>query len=458
MTPKEKSLTLLYLFIDLCLLNVSLVVASFLHFQTFSNAENSEYYWLMNISWIFAYFLYQKKNLFLRDGFPNRVKRQFYRFGVYFSIASLIIVAFKFEDLSREVFFGTNLLFFILKFITFYFLYRFLAYRRRKGRNVLRALIVGYNSTAEELYEYMMQNPDLGYKVVGFLEDKNYPFQHKLKLGSLEDFQKVYKETAFHEVIIALPLNKEKEIGQIIELAEFNGNRCHLIPDYYQLIKRNAEIRTIGGIPLVNTREIPLDNLAYRILKRAFDILFSSVMILLLSPVYLAIAVSIKLDSKGPVFYNPVRIGKGGAKFKVYKFRSMKDCDNSVKGTKSTVLGDPRITKVGAFLRKSNLDELPQFFNVLKGEMSVVGPRPHRAALNTELQRKMDQYMIRSYVKPGVTGWAQVNGWRGPTETRLQYTGRTLHDIWYIENWAFALDIYIIFLTVFGKKVRMNAF
>ena len=164
------------------------------------------------------------------------------------------------------------------------------------------------------------------------------------------------------------------------------------------------------------------------------------------------------MDGNGNIIYAPLRKGESGKAFRCYKFRTMKVNDNPINGTKSTVKNDPRLTKVGKYLRKFDLDELPQFFNVLKGDMSVVGPRPHRVNLQHDFRKIVNDYMVRHYVKPGVSGWAQVNGWRGPTTSDTQKKERIKHDLWYIENWNFWLDLKIIFLTVFGKKVRTNAF
>jgi putative colanic acid biosynthesis UDP-glucose lipid carrier transferase len=194
------------------------------------------------------------------------------------------------------------------------------------------------------------------------------------------------------------------------------------------------------------------------VIKTIFDKIFASVVIIVLAPLLLLIALWIKLDSKGPVFYCPVRIGRSGKAFKVYKFRSMWMNDNSTKGTLSTAKDDPRITRIGRILRKYSLDELPQFFNVILGNMSVVGPRPHRRFLDRHLQETVYQYMIRHYVKPGITGWAQVNGWRGPSETDEQKMQRTKHDLFYIEHWSFWFDLKIIFLTVFSSKARSSAY
>jgi putative colanic acid biosynthesis UDP-glucose lipid carrier transferase len=197
--------------------------------------------------------------------------------------------------------------------------------------------------------------------------------------------------------------------------------------------------------------------LKYSNVKRLFDIFFSIFALVLVSPFLIIIGLLVKLTSKGPVLYVAERVGMGGDIFKMYKFRTMHHSGKSQEDS-STRENDSRITLLGHFLRKTNLDELPQFFNVLKGEMSVVGPRPHRVYLDKKLQDEVDKYMIRHYIKPGITGWAQVNGWRGPTNTEEQKIQRTLHDIWYIKNWSFRLDLKIILLTVIGKKTRENAF
>jgi putative colanic acid biosynthesis UDP-glucose lipid carrier transferase len=211
------------------------------------------------------------------------------------------------------------------------------------------------------------------------------------------------------------------------------------------------------NIPIVNVNETPLDNYYNWLYKRLFDIFFSLFALVLVSPLLIMIGLLVKLTSKGPVLYAAGRVGMGGDIFKMYKFRTMYHSEAN-QDTVSTRENDSRVTPLGRFLRKTNLDELPQFFNVLKGDMSVVGPRPHRVYLDKMLQNEVDKYMIRRCIRPGITGWAQVNGWRGPTTTGEQKIQRTRHDLWYIKNWTFWLDIKIIFLTLFGKKTRENAF
>jgi len=228
--------------------------------------------------------------------------------------------------------------------------------------------------------------------------------------------------------------------------------------DYHELFGNHYTITRFGQVDAVNIRQMPIDGKLATFLKNCFDKTFAVAALTCLLPLFLVIAVLIKMETPGPVFYSALRIGKGGRPFRLYKFRSMKENDNSVDGVCSTQLNDPRITAVGRVLRKYSLDELPQFVNVLLGNMSVVGPRPHRRYLNRQLQENVYHYMLRQYVKPGLTGWAQVNGWRGPTDTEEQKKQRTLHDLWYIENWSFGLDIKIILLTVISHKVRKGAF
>jgi putative colanic acid biosynthesis UDP-glucose lipid carrier transferase len=230
-----------------------------------------------------------------------------------------------------------------------------------------------------------------------------------------------------------------------------------LIPENPMFIAKSYKAITIGDLAVFKLRQSPLDNFSKTIVKRLFDFCFALVIIVIFFPVYLLIGILIFLDTKGSIFYTPYRKGEAGETFRCYKFRTMSVCDNPLDGTKSTIENDPRITKIGRFLRISDLDELPQFFNVLKGEMSVIGPRPHRVNLQQDLRKSVNNYMIRGYVKPGITGWAQVNGWRGPTITEEQKNERIKHDLWYIENWSLWLDIKIIFLTLFGRH-RKKAF
>jgi putative colanic acid biosynthesis UDP-glucose lipid carrier transferase len=319
--------------------------------------------------------------------------------------------------------------------------------------------VVGAGRNGVNIDNYFTNTPDLGYKIIGFLDD--HPKEGDLNdriLGPINKISDVLKDMEIDEVIIALPTNLHEKIQYVVDKVDYYGIRIRLIPDFTTMLGKNYKTTSFGDLSIINIREISLDRMRLAFLKQVCDFVFSFFVVLFLAPVFLILAILIKLESPGPVFYCPLRTGQGGRPFRVYKFRSMFQGDAPNGGTLSTQKNDPRITKVGAIIRKYSLDELPQFINVLKGEMSVVGPRPHRIYLNQVMQKEVDHYMIRHYLKPGITGWAQVNGWRGPTDTEEQKNNRTAHDLWYVENWTPLLDLKIMYLTVFGEKTFKAAF
>jgi len=414
-----------------------------------------------NLSWIFVVFVNETQNLYLRVNIRDRVIAQSVSFLIYFGVFSSIILLIKLGTYSRSVIFGSVVLFFIIKTITSVLLNKVIGRYRMRGRFGVNVLLVGTGPIAQQIVATMNTNMDFGYNLVGVVDSevRSPEFEDKY-LGNIEQLERILaeSETEVQEIIIALPTMGKDGIKEIIKTADYVGVRIKLVPDYYRLLQRNYRVEMFGSLPVINVRQIPLDKFSRYFSKRLFDVIFSSIVLLLIFPLILIVAILIKLDSKGPAFYVPKRMGKGGKEFSCYKFRTMCYNGHNAGNSSSTVKDDPRITRIGSFLRKYNIDELPQFWNVLKNEMSVVGPRPHRLNLNNEMQQLLERYMIRQYVQPGITGWAQVNGWRGPTETIQQKTERTKHDLWYIENWTFALDIRIIFMTIFSKKARMNAF
>ena len=452
MALRKRTLVYLFLVIDLFLLNLSLIIISYFHYQQMLSINVLVV--LLNLNWIITYVLGLNDKFFDAANVVNRTRELLKRIGIYVSLSAFLIVFLNLDDISRTMFLGSGILFLILKFI-FSFFTAYLVAHRVDGPYNNKVLVVGTGKVAMAMQTYYSLSPHMG-TIIGFLDDQKVMSKNLNVLGGLQDFQKVFDEYRFNEVVITLPLSKESDIKYLVNVAEYNGVRPGVVANYYSLFGRNFEISDYGGIPIVNVREVPLDSYMARIRKRAFDFCFALGALFALLPLFIIIAIAIKLESKGPIFYRPIRIGKRGSPISVFKFRSMKH--STVVSTKSTALNDDRITKVGKFIRKYSLDELPQLINVLKNEMSVVGPRPHRMDLNRRFQETAQNYMVRQYIKPGITGWAQVNGWRGPTETKFQYVARTLHDLWYIEHWSFALDLYIIYLTVFGKKTRTNAF
>jgi len=460
MFKKEWELTSLFLVYDLVLITVSFLAILQLKFGMLDADRYFLVLPVILVSWLIVVVFVANENFVFRDSMIDRFKGQLFDFFLFAGIVSFTLLLFELKLYSRLIVFGTILSFFVLRSIGYILLYKYLVYMRAKGRHVSKVLILGAGRVGRNALEFFKRNGSLGYHVQGFLDDNPDAamVDEKLVLGSLDDLDSVLAKMVVNEIIVALPLSEGDKIRVALESADYHGIRVRLIPDYYRMFERTFHTSKLGNFPVINLRQIPLDLMYNASLKRIFDVLFSVFALVLLLPVFILIAISIKLNSAGPALYKPVRIGHGGREFKCLKFRTMRKNEDSQNNTKSTVQNDPRITSVGTFLRKYSLDELPQFFNVLKNDMSVVGPRPHRTFLNESMQEQVEGYMLRHYIKPGITGWAQVNGWRGPTETYEQKHERTIHDLWYIENWTLWLDVRIVVLTVLGRKVKDNAF
>lgn len=333
---------------------------------------------------------------------------------------------------------------------------------RRKGVNFRRFLVIGAGEVGLNFYRMITSSKELGIKIIGFLDDDmelinstNPLYTDKIKsliLGNTDKIETILKTKMVDNIIIALPMNAVEKILHIMNQCEKYGVKTELIPRYFKIISDNPSVRKIKNFTLIGVRDVPLENLFARFIKRLLDIGGSLVALILLAPLFIIVAIIIKTQSKGPVFFKQKRTGYNQKDFYIYKFRTMKvsaDAD-----TKQATKDDPRKTRIGSFLRKTNIDEFPQLINILKGEMSLVGPRPHMIAHTEEFHKKYDKYLVRHWVKPGLTGWAQVNGWRGQSDIGM----RTKYDIEYIENWSLFLDVKIVFLTVFGNKVKRNAY
>ncbi|MGM0884283.1 MAG: undecaprenyl-phosphate glucose phosphotransferase [Bacillota bacterium] len=330
---------------------------------------------------------------------------------------------------------------------------------RRRGYNKRFVLIVGAGSVGRSFYTNLQNSPELGYEVVGFLDDyqtEHAPEHRQMKpiIGKLDDLKMKLENAPIDEVIIALPLDAHTKYAEIIEMCERTGVKTLIIPDFFDLLPARPFFDNFAGIPLINVRDVPLDELSNRILKRWFDIAFSLFAIILTSPIMLFIIIGLKLTSPGPILFKQERMGLDRKTFLMYKFRSMHVSTNTVSDTQWTVENDPRRTRFGSFLRRTSLDELPQFFNVLFGHMSVVGPRPERPYFVHQFKEEIPKYMIKHQIRPGITGWAQTNGLRGDTSIQ----DRIMHDIFYIENWTFLFDIKIILKTVLKGLINKNAY
>lgn len=322
----------------------------------------------------------------------------------------------------------------------------FLRYMRKIGYNRKALLIVGWNEIADEFCEKLMKNPNLGYRLEGYLcdepcatENRDIPY-----LGTCSKLKEFLQSNTIDEVIISLNSDGLKQLGNVLELCDKAGVKASLLPFYLKYLPAKPYIDEFEGLPLINVRRIPLDNLLNSFMKRSFDFFVSLIALVILSPVFLMVAIGVKLTSPGPVIYCQQRIGKNRKPFTMYKFRSMQIENNEDMTTWGT-RNDKRRTGFGTFLRKYSLDELPQLVNVLFGQMSLVGPRPERPFFVEKFRDEVPLYMVKHLVRPGITGWAQVNGWRGDTSI----VERIKCDIHYIENWSFLLDIKILTLTIF---------
>ena len=318
---------------------------------------------------------------------------------------------------------------------------------RRKGHNYKTVIIIGGGINGTSVY-HELSAIEYGYKVLGFFDDnplsKDSMPNYKGTISKVEQFCTLNK---VDEVYCTLPGAQESKIINLINFSENNMIRFYLVPDFYKYIRRKLVLRFLQFTPIIAIRKEPLQFLYNRVIKRVFDIVFSSAVLLTIFPiVYIIFGTIIKISSSGPIFFKQKRTGLQGEEFDCYKFRSMRVNDKS--NIVATVQADPRITAIGKFMRKTSIDELPQFINVFLGNMSVVGPRPHMLEQTKLYVGLIDKFMVRHLVKPGITGWAQVSGFRGETKTIQQMESRFKADVWYLENWTFLLDIKIIAVTI----------
>ena len=324
---------------------------------------------------------------------------------------------------------------------------------RRTGVNTRKIAIVGAKEPGLTLARSILQSSWMGMEIAGFFDNrvsvgaKPLGGESLQVLGDIEFLKAQARSGEYDDIYIALPMREEETIKDLVEVLANSSCCVHIVPDVFTFKMLNARSREIGGLPVVSVYDTPFDSFD-AVIKRLEDVILSSIILCLIAVPMLFIAAAVKLTSKGPAIFKQRRYGINGEEIMVWKFRSMTTCDNGdvvVQATK----GDMRITKLGAFLRKTSLDELPQFINVLQGKMSIVGPRPHAVAHNELYRDKISGYMQRHLVKPGITGWAQVNGWRGETDTIEKMQKRIEFDLYYIRSWTVWFDCKIIFLTVF---------
>lgn len=333
---------------------------------------------------------------------------------------------------------------------------------RIRGRNTRTVAIAGLTELGERVARTIHDSPWLGMRIVGFFDDRFeercHPIPSELgkREGNLDDVIDLARKNEVDIVYIALPLRAETRVTDLVRRLADSTASVYMAADFDAFDLLSARWGQLGGVPVVSIHETPFYGVSGW-LKRLEDIVVGSMILALIAVPMLFIALGVKLTSKGPVFFRQRRYGLNGEVIHVLKFRSMTVAEDGAD-VKQATKNDQRITKFGGFLRRTSLDELPQFLHVITGTMSIVGPRPHAVSHNEQYRKQIEGYMLRHKVKPGITGWAQVNGWRGETDTLEKMEQRIAHDLAYIRNWSLLWDLQIIFLTVFGRKVRKNAY
>ncbi len=461
----QKAFNQLHLIIDAVVVAISYILAWYLKFQAPWQNEppglSTEQYmfalWFIVPGYVILYYM---MNLYT----PKRATlRRYELVNIFqanlFGMIGIIVVLYVIKQIhfSRSLI----LMFFVINMIlTTIFrsvLRSVLEYFRRKGYNVKYILMVGYSRAGEEYINRVNNNPQWGYVIRGILDD-HVPagtlYRGVKVIGTIDNLEYILPENKLDEIDISLALGDYDKLERIVSMCEKSGVHTKFIPDYNSLFPTNPYTEDVLGLSVVNIRNVPLSDPFNRALKRVFDILFSLLAIIVSSPVMLITAIAIKLTSPGPVLFKQERIGLHNKPFEMYKFRSMVVQKAENESKEWTTRDDPRVTGVGHVIRRFSIDELPQFFNILKGDMSVVGPRPERPLFVEKFREEIPRYMVKHQVRPGLTGWAQINGYRGDTSIKR----RIEHDIYYIENWTPGFDIKIILLTVFRMFIDKNAY
>ncbi|MAR20476.1 MAG: undecaprenyl-phosphate glucose phosphotransferase [Flavobacteriales bacterium] len=437
---------------DIILLNFSFFLTYYLKFDSFIFEDNYRFLVIIfNAVWILVVLmlsLYQLRRIRRID----RILFNLFKAFIFNSITiSAILFSLKASNFSREQLYATYILLFFLIIVWRLFMLKIIMIYRRSGYNYSNIVIIGGGGVAHQLYNYFSSDDMLGVKLLAIFFDRkiNFKLNDNIFQLNLDKIREFVIEKNVDEIYYTLPLTNTNKIKSLVEFCDKNMIRFKVVPDFRAFIFKRVNIDFFDDVPIITLREEPLTDFVNRVIKRIFDILFSlSVIILILSWLYPLIAIIIKLNSKGPILFKQKRSGIDNKEFVCYKFRSMtvnKDSDS-----KQATKNDMRITRVGKFLRKTSLDEFPQFINVLIGDMSIVGPRPHMIKHTNEYSVLIQKYMVRQLVKPGITGAAQVRGFRGETKSLKDMEGRIRFDVWYIENWSLSLDINIIFKTIWN--------
>ncbi len=438
---------------ELLALNAALLAMSYVYIIIMGNITTPHYKRLMLLMSLVYVLCDMQSHHHIYDRFVrgDQLLRSFMFSTTLFIVLSLMVMwVFRWPLMTWDFmlpFYG-----FIILFLCLYrwILRKCIRYYRKRGRNTMNVIFIGNINVASELYKKMESDPSTGFNIMGYFADKPRTLvTNKNYLGKPEDALSYIGEHQLHQVFCLLPSSQNDLINKVMQTCAHKIVRYNHIPDAFNYQRHTMAFNLMDGTPVFSLHNEPLSLLGNRIIKRAFDFLASSIFLLTIFPfVYIIFGTLIKLSSPGPVFFKQKRSGINGEEFYCYKFRSMRvnvDSDK-VQATKD----DPRKTRIGEFMRRTSVDELPQFINVWLGNMSIVGPRPHMLKHTEQYSKLIGSYMIRHFAKPGITGYAQVTGFRGETSELWQMEGRVKRDIWYIEHWTFALDLFIIWKTFFN--------
>ena len=436
----------IFLFIDFVIINASYFITCFACGLQ-QEAFYSRTVWLM-LNLAFAVVIYALDTLHhKRVVYLDRVLLLLVKYVLLHAVIFLMLISFvdALPTLKTVVIF--YVLFFFSLSVWWIVSRKLLKWYRSKGYNFKSIVVIGAGdeSAGVRLIEELEKDQGYGYHIVGVFDSENNSDQ-KNYIGDIDKLEDFLTENNIDEMYCAVPENKKNDVQHIINLAERNAIDFYYVPQFSRYISRRFEIENFGPVPVLSIHPQPLNNPVNKAVKRLFDLFVSSLFLLIFPIIFIPIAIGIKLSSPGPVFFRQQRTGYRGKSFECLKFRSMKV--NEKSDTLQATKDDPRKTKFGNFLRKTSLDELPQFINVFRGDMSIVGPRPHMVQQTHQYSELIDKYMLRHTIRPGITGWAQINGFRGPTDELWKMEKRVELDVWYAENWNFMLDVKIMFLTI----------
>lgn len=465
----QKLFNRIHLLVDILITACSFMLAWYLKFRSpFSDVDPNvgvlsmeqyfSFLWFLVPGYVFLYYFFDMYA-------PKRGKK---RSGEFFNIfkantTGVLLFIVILYVVMKEMNFSRDLLFyFYLINIAFSTLFRYivravLQYFRKRGYNIKHILLIGYSRAAEEYINRINSNTQWGYDICGILDDTvpaGTLYRGVKVLGRIDNIYQVLPENKLDEIAITLSLKDYDRLEEMVATCEKSGVHTKFIPDYNSLVPSQPYTEDLMGLPVINIRYVPLSNTLNALAKRVVDIVGSLFGIIITSPLLLIIALLIKCTSKGPVIFRQERVGRHNKRFKMYKFRTMEQQNPAEEQKAWTVKNDSRVTGIGKVLRKTSLDELPQLFNILSGKMSLVGPRPERPLFVEKFKEEIPRYMVKHQVRPGLTGWAQINGYRGDTSIRK----RIEYDIYYIENWTMSFDIKIMFLTIFRGFINKNAY